>query len=251
MDQDDLVSVIIPSYNRFEYLQNAINSVLNQTYKNFEIIVINDGSTQEEYYTKPLQEKVSVINLEQNQKNVIGYVSDGFIRNFGIDVANGKYLAFLDDDDMWMPEKLDIQIREMKKYNFKFSSTEGYYGEGSFNKNINYELYNSEKFYNVIKKKYSHTNFSPGLLERLKGDKFEYPNVWSHDFLKIHNCVIVSSVIVEKSLLDTLGGFRGIPTSKHSDYDCWLGLLKISNLLYVNEPLFYYDGKHGSGQNWN
>ena len=48
----DLISVIIPSYNRFEYLQNAIDSVLQQTYSNFEIIVVNDGSSQKEYYEK-------------------------------------------------------------------------------------------------------------------------------------------------------------------------------------------------------
>ena len=51
MISNELVSVVIPSYNRFEYLKNAIDSVLSQTYNNFEIIVINDGSTQDEYYS--------------------------------------------------------------------------------------------------------------------------------------------------------------------------------------------------------
>ena len=74
MVKSDLVSVIIPTYNRYEFLQNAIESVLEQTYKNFEIIVVNDGSTQKEYYQKSFPEEVNVINLETNQKNLIGYV---------------------------------------------------------------------------------------------------------------------------------------------------------------------------------
>ena len=250
MIQNELVSVVIPSYNRFEFLQKAIESVLSQTYKNFEIILVNDGSTQEEYYNHKFPEAVKVINLETNQKNILGYVSNEYIRNFGIKAAEGKYLAFLDDDDLWMPEKLEIQLKYMLEKNSKFSSTEGFYGEGSYTKEKNYQLYNNEKFYSVIKKKYSRTKFSPNLLEKVKGGKFKYPEIWTYDFLQVHNCVITSSVIVEKKLMDNLGGFRGLPTSLNADYDCWLGLLKLTDLLYVNQPLFYYDGKHGAGQNW-
>ena len=94
MIHNDLVSVVIPSYNRFEFLQKAIESVLDQTYKNFEIILVNDGSTQEEYYNHKFPEVVKVINLETNQKNILGYVSNEYIRNFGINAAKGKYLAF-------------------------------------------------------------------------------------------------------------------------------------------------------------
>jgi len=250
MIHNDLVSVVIPSYNRFEFLQKAIESVLGQTYKNFEIILVNDGSTQEEYYSHKFPEIVKVINLETNQKNILGYVSNEYIRNFGIKAAKGKYLAFLDDDDLWMPEKLEVQLKYMSENNSKFSSTEGFYGEGSYIEEKKYQLYNDEKFYKVIKKKYARTKFSPNVLEKIKGDKFKYPKIWTYDFLKVHNCIITSSVIVEKKLMDNLGGFRGLPTSLNADYDCWLGLLKLTDLLYVNQPLFYYDGKHGAGQNW-
>ena len=250
MISNELVSVVIPSYNRFEYLKNAIDSVLSQTYNNFEIIVINDGSTQDEYYSEKLPNKVKVINLETNQKNVLGYVSNEYVRNFGIKAAEGKYLAFLDDDDIWMPNKLEIQLNAMKEKKFKFSSTEGYFGEGVFSKLKEYPLYNNEKFYSIISKKYSKTPFSINLFEKIKGGKFIYPDIWTYDFIKIHNCIITSSVIVEKKLMDVLGGFRGLPTTLNGDYDCWLGLLQITNMLYINEPLFYYDGKHGTGQNW-
>jgi len=138
----------------------------------------------------------------------------------------------------------------MKEKKFKFSSTEGYFGEGVFSKQKEYPLYNNEKFYSIISKKYSKTPFSINLFEKIKGGKFIYPDIWTYDFIKIHNCIITSSVIVEKKLMDVLGGFRGLPTSLYGDYDCWLGLLQITNMLYIKEPLFYYDGKHGAGQNW-
>ena len=224
MTTNELVSVVIPSYNRFKFLTNAISSVLNQTYQNFEIIVVNDGSTEKEYYSSSFSDKVKVLNLKNNQRDILGYVSNEYVRNIGIQEAKGKYLAFLDDDDVWMPKKLEIQS--------------------------DYQLYNNEKFYSVIKKKYSRTKFSPNVLEKIKGYKFEYPEFWTYDFLEVHNCIITSSVIVEKKLMDNLGGFRGLPTTLNADYDCWLGLLKLTDLLYINKPLFYYDGKHGSGQNW-
>ncbi len=245
MISNELVSVVIPSYNRFEYLKNAIDSVLSQTYSNFEIIVINDGSTQDQYYSEKLPDKVKVINLETNQKNVLGYVSNEYVRNFGIKAARGKYLAFLDDDDIWMPKKLEIQISSMINSGSKFSSTEGYFGEGRYIEGEKYPLYNDEKFYKFISKKYSKSIFP-----KLSGRGFRYPDIWTYDFLKIHNCVITSSVIVEKNLMNVLGGFRGLPTSLNADYDCWLGLLKLTDLLYVKEPLFYYDGNHGDGQDW-
>lgn len=245
--QRNLVSVIIPTYNRYSYLVNAIESVLNQSYKNFEIIIVNDGSTQKEYYEKPLPKNVKLINLETNQKNLIGFKSNEYIRNFGIKAAEGEYLAFLDDDDIWLPEKLETQINFMKKSNLKFSSTEGYYGQGVFNPNKEYPLYNNEKFYNTIRKKYKGTKFYK---RNLLKNTFKYPEVWTYEFLEIHNCVITSSTMVEKKLMNILGGFRGIPTSMNADYDCWLGLLRLTDLIYIDKPLFYYDGGHGDGQQW-
>ena len=245
--QKNLVSVIIPTFNRFSYLINAIESVLNQTYKHFEIIVVNDGSTQKEYYENSLPKNVKLINLETNQKNLIGFVSEGYIRNFGINAAEGEYLAFLDDDDIWLPEKLETQLNIMKKSNLKFSSTEGYFGEGVYEADKKYPLYNGEKFYKPISKKYKGTKFHKS---SLFNNKFKYPEVWTHEFLNIHNCVIASSAMVESKLMNILGGFRGIPTSSFTDYDCWLGLLKLTDLIYIDKPLFYYDGGHGDGQQW-
>ena len=231
------VSVIIPSFNRYKYLKNAIESVENQDYKNYEIIVINDGSTEPEYYENNFNDKVSIVHLEQNQKEVNGF-GPGAIRNFGTDKAKGKYLAFLDDDDIWLKNKLDKQVLAMENLDFKLSSTEGYFGIGTYDKNKNYELYNQEHYFKDLKYKYRKTNFI----------KKKLPNIWTYEFSKIHNCFITSSVIVEKKLFDQLGGFRQLPM--WADYDCWLGLQQLTDSLYIDEPLFYYDAGHGDGQNY-
>ena len=119
------------------------------------------------------------------------------------------------------------------------SSTEGFFGEGVYDKNKTYPLYNSENWFNFIKKKYKKTNY-------FKDKKF--PEVWDLNFIKIHNSIVYSSVIVEKELFNRLGGFRGLP--KSPDYDCWLGLLQLTNSIYVDKPLFYYDNNHGDGRNY-
>ena len=87
-----LVSVVIPSFNRFEYLINAVDSVKNQSYLNFEIVIVNDGSSDERYKKYNLGKKVKMIHLEQNQKKINGF-GPGSIRNFGTDASSGDILA--------------------------------------------------------------------------------------------------------------------------------------------------------------
>ncbi len=232
------VSIIIPSYNRFEYLLNAIESVQSQDYKNKEIIVVNDNSSQIEYYNYDFK-SVLKIDLDSSFKEKFGFPTDA-VRNEGVKFATGKYVAFLDDDDIWLNNKLTIQVEKMESTKLKFSSTEGYFGEGIFDKNKNYQLYNSEKFYKKIRKRYKGSKYYKS---------FEYPSVWNLEFIKIHNCIITSSVMVDKSLFNSIGGFDGLPNGV-GDYDCWLRLLSETNLAYIDEPLFYYDGTHGSGRNY-
>jgi glycosyltransferase involved in cell wall biosynthesis len=232
------VSVIIPSYNRFDSLLNAVESVEAQNYENIEIIVVNDGSTDENYKNYKFNKTVKIVHLENNQKKVNGF-GPGAIRNFGTEVADGKYLAFLDDDDLWLPNKLLTQITSLEKSHHKFSSTEGYYGGGSYAKNNKYPLYNKEYFFKDIKHKYKKSGFFK---------KNTFPLLWDAEFMKIHNCVITSSVVVEREIFNILGGFRGLP--RWADYDCWLGLIEFTKFIYIDEPLFYYDGNHKEGQHY-
>ena len=95
----NLISVVIPTYNRFDYLLNAVKSVENQTYKNYEIIIINDGSDDERYYNYEFSQDIKLITLEKNSINKNNFLGPGAVRNHGINNANGKYIAFLDDDE--------------------------------------------------------------------------------------------------------------------------------------------------------
>lgn len=110
------VSVIIPFYSGVSWLIEAVDSVLNQTYKAKEIIVVNDGS----------KENIDDF-LEKYYKNIIYiYKENGgpaTARNLGIEKSSGKYIAFLDSDDIWLPTKLEKQVKFMEKTNCVWSHT--------------------------------------------------------------------------------------------------------------------------------
>lgn len=98
------VSVIIPAYNIAEYITETLDSVFAQTYKNFEAIVINDGSPDTEAFEKILEKYLDKI-IYIKQENLGAAVA----RNAGIEIARGELIAFLDGDDVWLPEFLDSQ----------------------------------------------------------------------------------------------------------------------------------------------
>src|SRR5258708_6876493 len=127
----DKVSVIIPTFNRFNYLLTAIDSVKNQTHKNIEIIIINDCSTQQEYYNYKFEGCI-VLNLDTNSRNKFGFGNPGYVRTLGMRIASGKYIAFLDDDDCWFPDKLTLQLNAMNQTDCKMSSTEALTGFGKY-----------------------------------------------------------------------------------------------------------------------
>lgn len=102
------VSVVIPTYNRAHLTGRAIRSVLNQTYHDFEIIVVDDGSTDNtEEVIKKIQEQDKRIRYIQHEKNKGAAAA----RNTGIKAAQGEYIAFQDSDDEWLPEKLEKQMK--------------------------------------------------------------------------------------------------------------------------------------------
>lgn len=114
----DLISIIVPVYNSEKFIENTIESVINQTYDSWELILVNDCSTDksEEIIKKYINDKIKLINLERNSGAAVA-------RNKGIEVANGKYIAFLDSDDVWKKEKLEKQINFMKNNKCVFSFT--------------------------------------------------------------------------------------------------------------------------------
>jgi glycosyltransferase involved in cell wall biosynthesis len=238
----DKVCVVIPTYNRFNYLLNTIKSLKEQTYSNIEIIVVNDKSTQNEYYDYAWEtNNIKIIHLEKNSKDIFGYACAGFVRNKGIEVAFGKYIAFCDDDDIWFPNKIELQINAMKETGCKMSSTDGLYGYGIYDSKKKYKIYNAEHFYSTLHSIYK--NKGSSILDN------GFPYIWTLEFLKIHNCIICSSVVVEKTLLDKINNMNCLKNGQE-DYDCWLRLLDYTSSVYIKDICFYYDSGHGDGQNY-
>lgn len=107
------VSIIIPAYNVAEYIRETLESVFIQTFTDFEVIVINDGSPDTEEFEKALEpyfDKIVYLKIEN--------VGAGAARNFGIEEARGELLAFLDGDDIWLPGFLESQVRFLEENNY-------------------------------------------------------------------------------------------------------------------------------------
>lgn len=115
----ELVSIIMPSYNTANYIEASIESVQYQTYENWELIIVDDCSTDNtDEIVKPLLSDARIRYLK-NEKNSGAAVS----RNRALREAKGKWIAFLDSDDLWLPEKLEKQVAFMEQNGYHFSYT--------------------------------------------------------------------------------------------------------------------------------
>jgi len=114
------VDVILPNYNKTEFLEEAINSVITQTYKNWHLYIIDDNSSDnsEEIIDKFSNLKnVTIIKLQKNK-------GPSFCRNYAMRISKSKYISFIDSDDSWLNDKLEKQIYFMEKYNLSFTYTD-------------------------------------------------------------------------------------------------------------------------------
>jgi teichuronic acid biosynthesis glycosyltransferase TuaG len=175
---NSLVSIITPSYNSSKFIKDCVNSVFSQTYKNWEMIIVDDCSEDNskeiisELSTK--DKRIKPIFLEKN-------VGAAEARNTAIRQSKGKYVAFLDSDDLWNPKKLEIQLSFMNKNEIVFSYT-------------NYQLMseNGEDISNFISapEKMTYDSYLKNtiigcltvIIDREKSGEFEMPNICSsHD----------------------------------------------------------------------
>lgn len=117
---DELVSIIMPSYNTAQYIGESIKSVQAQTYENWELIIVDDCSTDNtDTAVDPFLSDERIRYLK-NSRNSGAAVS----RNYALREAKGKWIAFLDSDDLWLPDKLEKQINFMTENNYKFTYTD-------------------------------------------------------------------------------------------------------------------------------
>ena len=171
----DLVSIITPMYNSEKYIKETLESVINQTYENWEIFIIDDGSSDDcvklvEGFKK-FDGRIKLILNEQNQGAALS-------RNIGIRKANGRYIAFLDSDDLWFPTKLEEQINFMSKNKLalSYSSYEKIDEAGNHIKNIN--IFKTQTTYhNLLKSNYIGCLTAMIDLNMMEQKKIYMPNI--------------------------------------------------------------------------
>jgi glycosyltransferase involved in cell wall biosynthesis len=123
--KNELVSIILPTYNRVDLLKNAVDSVLVQTYENFELIIVDDGSSDETLsFVKSLKdERIKLISQENMGRSRA--------RNNGLQVAAGSLITFIDSDDLYMPRKIELQVNFLNsqdKFDFVYTSADCFMG---------------------------------------------------------------------------------------------------------------------------
>jgi len=196
------VSIIIAYHKKKLFFKETINSILNQTYRNFDVIVIYDDTDKSELsFVKKTLIRIPRLKIIINRKNI----GAGLSRNKGIHFASGKYIAFCDADDLWHKKKLETQISFMQQKKINFSHT-------SY-KIINY-LGKTLGYFKVEK-------------------KLDY-----QDLLK--SCdIATSSVVIKKSILTKGILFSNFTTKE--DYSLWLKLVKKDKLLHgINNNLLLW-----------
>mgnify|MGYP001248894923 FL=1 len=183
----DLVSVIIPYFKKKKFVDQSISSVLNQSYSNIEIIIVYDDEDKSDLeYLRKIYNSNKKIKIIVNKKNI----GAGFSRNRGIRESKGKYVCFIDSDDIWKKEKIENQINHMRKNNYKISHT-------------SYEIINDK---NEI------------IGNRKAKDFYNIKDI-------LTSCDIgLSSVILEKDLINDQIQFSNLKTKE--DFVLWLKILK-------------------------
>lgn len=212
------ISVIIPTYNAAQYLPKAIESILNQTYKNFEIIIVDDGSTDntKEVLTPYLS---SIIYIYQENKK------QAFARNVALKKAQGDYIAFLDADDLWLPKTLEIQNLALDLYP-EIVMVFGNIIE--FDEKENFEIGGIKQEELNIFEKSNTINFNNKKIEIFYGNVFQY--------LFKGNFIPIMTVMLKKSVLEKIGNFdeSTVPTE---DYHLWLRISKNYPIGYLKQNL--------------
>jgi len=206
-----LVSIVIPTYNHAKFISKALKSVIDQTYKNWEAIIIDNESVDETYKL--------VNDFNDSRIKYFKISNDGVIaksRNLGIKEAKGDWIAFLDSDDWWTKDKLEVCISKIGK--------------------------NTDLIYHA----HEYVNKSKSFFKKkiIRGRQLKKPilNDLLIGTITKGTQVSNSSVIVRKNILIKIGGLNENKILVGSDdYDTWLRIAEITDqFLYINQKLSYY-----------
>jgi glycosyltransferase involved in cell wall biosynthesis len=198
------ISIVIPTYDRLAYLRDAVNSVLAQTVSDWELIVVDDGSTDDTVaWLESLQDPR--LRIVQHQHTAC----PALLRNIGIELATAEWIAFLDSDDKWLPEKLEHQLH--------------YHAAGS-----------------RFRWSYTAHSIIDAAGESRPAEQFKarkpYTGWIFRELLQLDAIIALPSVFAERSLLTEVGGFDETMDFVE-DYDLWLRLALHAECGIVDEPL--------------
>ena len=209
-----MISIIMPAYNAENTLEFAVRSVLAQTYRDFELIIINDCSKDKTLaLANRLQKTDSRIRVLDNERNQ----GVSLTRRRGVEIAEGDWLAFLDSDDAWMPDKLEKQEALQKKTGANL-------------------LFTGSSFINAEGKK----------IDAI----LRVPEHIGYRKLLKQNLVSNSSVMIRKSIYRK---YESTGDNMHEDFTCWLRVLRGGEMAYgIDEPLLIYrlSSTSKSGNKW-
>ena len=196
------VSVVIPTYNRADVIERSIKSIQDQTYQDFEIMLVDDASTDntDEVVRRIQDERIRYIKLEKNS-------GPSHSRNVGIKESQGKYIAFLDDDDEWLPDKLEAQVSLFDDTNNRVGAVYSAFWRIQKNKRV---YIPSPK----IKKKEG--DILKNVLERYM--------------------IGTPAIIVRKDVLDEVGYFD-VALQALVDWDLWIRIARSYHFRFVDRPL--------------
>ncbi len=205
----NLISIAMATYNGEEYLRLQLDSILNQTYKNIEIVICDDCSTDgtlkilNEYEKKYLN-----IHVYKNEANL------GFVKNFekAISLCNGEYVALADQDDIWLPEKLEVLYNSIEKYSVICSS---------------YKIIDDKN--NIISENHSHRIDTRKKIVKNRLDKFKT--------LLFTNFVTGCTILMKRDFINKI-----FPLPTNCYHDWWIGLIAsyYKELKYIDIPLILY-----------
>jgi glycosyltransferase involved in cell wall biosynthesis len=209
--QESLVSIVMPNFNRQKYIGEQMDSLLAQTYQNWELIIVDDCSTDgsekiiEEFISNNRDKKITFLRNEETL---------GVAKNFekGLGLATGKYVAVCDSDDVWFPDKLEKELRFLKKVNFGM---------------VYSDLVVVDEKLQTIRKSFVKNFLSP--FSNQKDDTF--------DELLHDNHITAPTILLCANLKDKL-----IPFSRHGMQDFWIALIfsMFSSIGYLDEQTIYY-----------
>jgi glycosyltransferase involved in cell wall biosynthesis len=203
-----LVSVILPSFNHAAFVREAVTSVLDQTFRDLELVVVDDGSSDgtADIVASIHDPRLTLIRLSENRAV--------HARNFALEHARGQYVAFQNSDDIWLPSKLADQLEVMERR------------AGSYTACFTAAQIVDEKGVSTS------NTWASGLFTTVNRASAE----WLRQFLDFGNCLPLPSAIVRRADLNSVRGFRA-SLVQLGDFDLWIRLAALGELFILPDPL--------------